>query len=101
MGEDLGEEMGEDADSSGARDGSARAPLAAVSASHASAKPPATRAMMALPADGAEGRITSLIMVEAYANPAAHKAGGPGERREFPVFPGLKSPLIGLSAPHV
>jgi hypothetical protein len=37
-------------------------------------------------------------MVEAYANPAAHKAGGRGEGREFRVFEASKSPLGRLSA---
>ena len=82
----VGEDMGEDMGSSGVRGGSARAPIAAASAKPANTKPPANSALMARPADGTEGRIISLIMVEAYANPGAHKAGGRGRGREFPLF---------------
>jgi hypothetical protein len=72
-----------------------------VDAKPASARPPANSAIMARPADPIEGRITSLVMAKAYANPGGHKAGGRGEGREFPVFQALKSPLISLSAPDV
>ena len=93
----VGKELG----SWGVRGCSARAPIVAASARPANAKPPANSAIMARPADPIEGRITSLVMAKAYANPGGHKAGGRGEGREFPVFQALKSPLISLSAPDV
>ena len=63
----VGKELG----SWGVRGGSARAPIAAASARPANTKPPANSAIMARPADPIEGRITSLVMPEAYANAAS------------------------------